>query len=256
MQSKFFEVLFESNEQVCFSKDPYGTFVRPLSWMPQPTEQFFVINPLKEKRLDANVTSCRNILVEFDKIPLDEQKPFLVKSGLPYSTLVYSGGKSLHAIISLQWPMANKEHYKALVKRVYDKLGGKKFVDTSTSNPSRFSRTPCVTRDNGKEQTLLEVHERVPNAELLDWLGPALIEVQKAEAWTSTRGLLPIRAIAFLKYGAEPGEWNAKLFTTACDLFRANYTLEAAFDMLTAVTGHLDSNDRKTVRSAMRTIKK
>ncbi len=252
MISKFFRVLFEPGESGCFSTSPYGTEVRPLRHY-DSDEQFFVINPMHTRRLDSNVTAYRNILVEFDKLNLDEQRSLIEKSGLPYSTLVYSGGKSLHAIISLQWPLTTKEAYKELVGRIYERLGGKAVVDCSTSNPSRFSRTPDAIRDNGKVQTLLEVHERVPNAELLQWLGPAPIK-PKVENLITTRKLLTGRALAFITYGAPEGEWNSALFTASCDLFRSGFTFDEAMAKLEGVTGHLDSRDKATIKSAFGTV--
>lgn len=255
MLSKFFRTLFNPGEGICFGDSIYETRVRLQNWY-DPKEQFFVINPLQGARLDANVTAHRNILVEFDKLSIENQKKLLIESGLPYSTLVFSGSKSLHAIISLEHPAANKEQYKALVKRIYDKLGGKAVVDISTSNPSRFSRTPEAIRGSGVTQTLLEVWERVPNVELLNWLGPAPItHSYPKENISNNRKMITARARSFLIYGAEPGEWNSKIFTVACDLSRCGFELDEAQELLSGVSGHLDANDRKTIQSAYNSVK-
>lgn len=254
MIKKFYETLFEPEERTCFSSDCYSTFlhdITPFSF----GRSFFVINPMRFSRADDNVTSFRNILVEFDEGTIESQYEHLTNSGVPYSTLVFSGGKSLHAIISLEWPFTNKEEYKKFAKAIYAKIGN---VDTANSNPSRFSRAPGAMRDNGKEQTLLEVHERVPLAELLQWLGPIVTNSVTNEAnkvqFENKGRLLTATANAFLKYGAPDKQWNTRLFMASCDIFRAGYTLEEAELMLAKVTGHLDSKDRSTIKSAQRTI--
>jgi hypothetical protein len=252
---RFWDILFEPEEQSCFGVNTYETAVEPVHTLKMSAKRFFVINPLHTSRKDDNVVAFRNILVEFDKGSIEEQRSILEKSELPYSTLVYSGGKSLHAIISLQWALTNKQDYKDLVKRVYDKLGGAAVVDTATSNPSRFSRVPGVMRENGKEQALIEIHDRIPNVELLQWLGPAPEKTKPNNViFFSKRKLITSRAMSFLNYGAPEGAWNQSLFSAACDLFRCGYTLEEVEHLCTEITGHLDSKDRSTIRSAQRTV--
>lgn len=254
MLSRFYQTLFEPGEHVCWGRTTYETAVRPLRWT-ETDEQFFVINPLKDSRRDDNVTAFRNILVEFDKLSIKEQHKLIERSGLPYSTLVYSGGKSLHVIISLETPLQSKEAYKALAKQIYKKLGGADVVDDKTSNPSRFSRAPDAIRDNGVRQDLLEVRARVPNQLLYDWLGPIELEKQSNFAtFKSDSKLITIRALAFLRYGAEPGQWNTRLFGAACDLFRFGHSLEEVEQLCATVTGYLDNKDRSTIKSAYKTI--
>ena len=51
---------------------------------------------------DKNVTSFRYALVESDNMPLGKQNAALREMELPIACLVYSGGKSLHAIIKIR----------------------------------------------------------------------------------------------------------------------------------------------------------
>ena len=48
-----------------------------------------------------NVTSYRYTLIECDDISLDEQRKAYERLNLPIATLVYSGGKSLHAVVHI-----------------------------------------------------------------------------------------------------------------------------------------------------------
>lgn len=243
---KFFEILFDANEKTCFSKTPYGTYIcSPDSRA--VLDVYFTINPLSGNRCDANVTAYRNILIEMDRIPLDVQKDRL--SDVPYSTLVYSGGKSYHAIISLQEPCSSRAEYDALVDRIYSKIPD---ADRSARNPSRFSRVPGAVRDNGKEQELLFVGSRISRAILEAWLGPAPVPKPRAEPV----GVYNEFTNFFLRHGAEEGSWNISLFKAACDMTRNGAELADIIEDCTAITGRLDSRDLATIRSAHRSAKR
>lgn len=161
----FIRTLFDKDEQTCFSQTPYGT---ELSSAPQ-LDIFFSINPMHTSRADANVTYYRNILLEIDSLPLDEQLRYM--DGIPVTSIVYSGGKSYHFIISLEQPCKTREEYDLLVKRLHKLLPE---VDPTTKNPSRFSRLPGAIRpDTGKLQELIYLGNRVNNGQL-DALLPIL----------------------------------------------------------------------------------
>lgn len=224
----FYEVLFEPDELVCWSYDLYGTNLFSVSEASFIGANFFSINPLTKKRSDANVTALRNILVEFDSGTISEQQELLRQCGLPYSTLVYSGGKSLHAIISLNQPICTEAYYRAIVKKIYKKLPT---ADQKTFNPSRFSRAPGAIRENGKEQKLYEVKGRVPLNDLLAWIGP-IEPINHPPQLIRSDKLLPIRVKAFLKYGAPEGLRNATLFNNACEMFRAGFEEAEVIDLV------------------------
>lgn len=156
MQQKFLKTLFEPGELTCFSNNPYA--VDPAA-APAPTDLFFCINPLHGPRCDANVSSFRNFLIEIDSLPLNQQVP-LVTSILPVTSIVYSGGKSYHFIISLQTPAKDEAEYRRIGRGLLEAVPE---ADKSTKNPSRFSRLPGVIRpDTGLLQELVYVGERVP----------------------------------------------------------------------------------------------
>lgn len=135
--------------------------------------RFFSINALikGKSRKDIHVKSYRNFLFEMDKVPLEEQIPIFKAAKFPFTTAVFSGGKSYHFILSLETPLTERVQYDAVWKAcaaVLKKFGGE--ADTATKNPTRLSRCPGVLRDNGQEQTLKAVTKRIPNEHLFAWL--------------------------------------------------------------------------------------
>ena len=114
-------------------------------------------NPLDGKDVkNDNVTEFRYALVESDNMELTQQRQIIEKMKLPVAALVYSGKKSIHAIVHIG--ADSREEYCKRVEYLYDacKNAGLS-VDTQNKNPSRLSRMPGVIR-NGKRQELLAVN--------------------------------------------------------------------------------------------------
>ena len=111
-------------------------------------------NPLDGKGCsDKNVTDYRYALVESDNVDLEKQNAIIRELELPVACLVYSGNKSIHAIVRVE--AASRKEYDERVRYLYDvcEKNGLK-VDRNNKNPSRLSRMPGVTR-NGKKQFLI-----------------------------------------------------------------------------------------------------
>jgi len=273
---EFFNCLFDENEYTCFAVEPKGTEVYLAHAAIDEKEAYFSINPLngkidtcpteswhhpeKPRRCDGNVVVYRNILLEMDSTPLEQQREYMQKIQLPYSTCVFSGSKSYHFIISLETPLMSRSEYDSLVRRVYKAVGNKK-LDPTCKNPSRLSRIPGHHRkDTGKIQELIRIQGRVANQELENWLLKNGVSPQE-EIWEDLsrfRGpkkdftsLLPPTKL-FLTEGklVQRGEWNIRLFKAAADLCRNGWTLEEGRAELLKVTGYLDRNDEKTILSA------
>lgn len=251
-QKQFFDLLFHKGEQVCLSENVYGTALTDYTGAAGFNSNFVSINPLENSRRDSNVTSFRNILCEFDTGTIEEQLE--IAKTIPYSTIVHSGGKSLHVIISLATPLESDAQYRKLVKRIYDKLPT---VDRSGSNPSRFTRVPGIYRkDKEKYQELLLTGRKYFISEIEEWLGPAPVEEDTEfgpDAKIST-GLSKWTKY-FIAFGAPSGQWNSSLFKSACDMARNKIKQGEAMLIFEGVTGHLDSNDRKTIESAYKTVR-
>ena len=103
-----------------------------------------------------NVTEFKYALVESDSMDLGAQKAIIQELELPVACLVYSGGKSLHAIVKID--AGNKDEYRKRVEFLYSicKKNGL-VIDSQNKNPSRLSRMPGVMR-KGKKQYLLDTN--------------------------------------------------------------------------------------------------
>ena len=111
-------------------------------------------NPLDGNGVkNDNVTDFRFALVESDAMSLGKQNAILRQLELPIAALVFSGKKSIHAIVRVEAP--DYSEYRKRVEYLYkicEKNGLK--VDTQNKNPSRLSRMPGVIR-NGHKQFLI-----------------------------------------------------------------------------------------------------
>ena len=124
-------------------------------------------NPMDGKGVkNENVTAYRYALVESDTLPIQEQDEMYRSLELPIAALVYSGGKSLHAIVHVDAP--DEEEYYKRVNFLYDFLQKHGMeIDKQNRNPSRLSRMPGVTR-NGKMQYLAAVN--IGRKNWVDWM--------------------------------------------------------------------------------------
>ena len=156
-------------------------------------------NPLDGKGVkNENVSEFRYALVESDSIEVEKQKAIIQDMELPVATMVFSGKKSIHAIVRIDAKDYNE--YRKRVDYLYsicEKSGLK--IDTQNRNPSRLSRMPGVIRNQSKQflittnigkKSFLEwqdyvesINDNLPDPEGLNevWnnmpdLAPALIE--------------------------------------------------------------------------------
>lgn len=111
-------------------------------------------NPLDGKGVkNDNVAAFRFALVESDNMDPAEQSAIIRELELPVAAMVFSGGKSVHAIVRVDAP--TYDEYRKRVDFLYticEKNGLS--IDKQNKNPSRLSRLPGVTR-NGKKQFLI-----------------------------------------------------------------------------------------------------
>ena len=114
-------------------------------------------NPLDGKGVkNDNVTDFRYALVESDSTNIEMQNAIIRELELPVAALVYSGGKSIHAIVRVD--AANADEYRKRVEYLYSvcKKNGLA-IDNANKNPSRLSRMPGIMR-KGKKQYLLDTN--------------------------------------------------------------------------------------------------
>jgi RecA-family ATPase len=108
-------------------------------------------NPLDGKGYkNENVTDYRYALVESDTLEVEKQNEIIRNLELPVAALVYSGKKSVHAIVRVDAP--NYEEYRQRVDYLYKVCLKNGFqVDGANRNPSRLSRMPGVVRGDNKQ---------------------------------------------------------------------------------------------------------
>lgn len=118
---------------------------------------------------NENVSDFRFALVESDSMELDQQNAIIRSLELPVACLVYSGKKSIHAIVRVD--ASNYDEYRKRVDYLYNvcQKNGLK-IDSQNRNPSRLSRMPGVLR-NGRKQFLIDTNIGKENwAQWFDWI--------------------------------------------------------------------------------------
>lgn len=123
-------------------------------------------NPLDGRGIkNENVTEFRYALVESDNVDVEQQNAIIRELELPVAVLVYSGKKSLHAIVHID--ADNYEEYRRRVDFLYQicQKNGLQ-PDTQNRNPSRLSRIPGVQRGNNRQ---FIVDTNIGKANWNDW---------------------------------------------------------------------------------------
>lgn len=125
------------------------------------------LNPIQGWCRDINSTAFRNYLIELDTGTIEEQIGYIKASGIPYSAMIFSGGKSVHILISLSEDLPDEKIYRKIALWILNILP---LADDKCKNPSRKIRIPGAERTPGKFQELLEFKGKVNPRELGDWL--------------------------------------------------------------------------------------
>ena len=108
-------------------------------------------NPLDGKGAkNENVVDWRYALVESDSMDLARQNAIIRELELPVACMVYSGKKSIHAIVHID--AADYYEYRKRVDYLYEvcKKNGLE-IDQQNKNPSRLSRMPGIMRGDHKQ---------------------------------------------------------------------------------------------------------
>lgn len=139
---------------------------------------------------NENVTEYRYALVESDDLELEKQNAIIHQLELPCAALVYSGKKSLHAIVRVDAP--DYAEYRKRVDYLYSVCQKNGLVlDQACRNPSRLSRIPGVMRD-GQKQYLLETNiGKTGWEEWKDWIEAATDDLPDTESLASVWDDLP-----------------------------------------------------------------
>ena len=93
-------------------------------------------------RKDANITAYRYALVECDNMELGKQQAIIKQLELPCAALVYSGGKSVHAIVKVDAP--DYAEYRKRVDYLYAACQKNGLtIDQQNRNPEPDARHPA-----------------------------------------------------------------------------------------------------------------
>lgn len=162
-------------------------------------------NPVDGRgRRDANITEFRYALVESDEQDLDRQAAILHQMELPLAALVYSGKKSLHAIVKVD--ASDYTEYRKRVDYLYEVCKKNGLVlDQQNRNPSRLSRMPGILRA-GQKQCLLETNTgKACWQEWVEWIESATDELpdteNMADSWNDLPPLAPPLIDSVLRQG-------------------------------------------------------
>lgn len=151
---------------------------------------FIAVNPIKQgtARGQNSVAKHTGWLLEADKkyddfdtpskdddgneipVSLEEQRRVIEESGIPFASVVYSGGKSLHIIPRVKEDLDVKiwkATWKAFAHVLWNYYNLR--VDPQTCDAARWTRRPGVVRDNGKMQTLEFKGEAITFETLEKW---------------------------------------------------------------------------------------
>lgn len=92
-----------------------------------------------------SVSDFRYLVWEGDKVPFEEQWGNFINSHAPIAAVVYSGGKSLHALVEVN--ARDKDEYADIAERFFNALKrrGADF-DPACKNPNRLTRLPGIYR--------------------------------------------------------------------------------------------------------------
>ncbi|MEF2969256.1 AAA family ATPase [Paenibacillus sp. M1] len=147
---------------------------------------------------NENVTEFRYALVESDEMDIEKQNAIMRELELPIAVMVYSGGKSLHAIVRVE--ASNYDEYRKRVDYLYNvcKKNGIN-VDTQNRNPSRLSRMPGVER-NGKKQFIVDTNiGKASWAEWHEWIEGINDDLPDPESLTDFWDNMPVLAPALIE---------------------------------------------------------
>ena len=267
-RKEFLEVLFDSDDYVAFGKNDMAASkaIYPIPEWYTTNAMKFCINPLgrDQRRNGENIgDNIYSFLFEMDKdennqiIPAKEQIRMFVNSGIPYTTMVYSGSKSIHLIVRFTEPITQKwfRSWWEAMNRVLVNKGLP--IDPATMKIPQLSRVPNSMRDvDGDKvcQKLIHINKRIEQSEMLEWLelngeevlepyvppvreyNPDLnAEVSDEEKFKAAYNMFK-KTHGEYEPSAESGNWM-NLFNFGVGLYKVDLTLNASISLVNIALG-------------------
>jgi hypothetical protein len=170
---QFFELLFDPGDKIAFGADPKSCNkpIDPYPFILNTNDEQFCLHALKDWRNTENVTKITTMLFECDDKGID-QEGLILESGIPFTTMVNSGNKSMHTLIRMTEPFNNKawhQEYWHTIAEVLQTYGFKS--DRNARLLTQITRLPeSIRSKTGEVQTLEHIRNRVSPLELNEWL--------------------------------------------------------------------------------------
>lgn len=253
---KLLNLMFKPDETICVSDYKYGYHSMPLVMAisdsvklvsPDSTREvkdvhsdkltMVALNPIRGFRQDINCTAFRNFLVELDYGTSEEQLEYIERLKLPYSAIIFSGGKSLHCLISLDQDLPNEKVWRDLSEW---SLAIMSLADDKTKNPSRSIRVAGAIRETGNEQSLVKYKGKTKLKDFIAWLNlySHLKPEHKVRKQQTTLGQNDFGAISpWVAYELKNGlsqtrGRNVSWFSIAVDLAQSGFNEDDAIAFL------------------------
>ena len=274
MIENYYSALFENNEAVCFAWKTNDWAITSLSKYNEQRSPWISVNPIYAdrdndpessllpfaksslpRRADCNVSAYRTILIEADTGSMKDQWAAIRDCGLPFTTSTFSGGKSIHFVISLSDPCSSRTQYDELFYVIQKAIPMK--IDPACKNPSRLTRNPGVLNPKHKrEQKLIEVRERVSQSDLKLWAASrGILITPRRPIVQASYKQLPQWVEQKLRSGIPEGERNDTMFKLSCIMAKSGMQIEEAISRWQHVPGFAGitrTEIENTVKSAYR----
>jgi RecA-family ATPase len=136
-------------------------------WQGDAVGVYVSINANNGKNRKAeSIVKYRHCLIEFDESTMAEQWAIIKRSGLPTSSIIKSGSRSLHAWVEIR--AANAKEFAKRVDFIYKHLEHSK-PDPANKDAGRLSRLPGAMRTaTGLQQELVECG--APTLTYMEWM--------------------------------------------------------------------------------------
>jgi hypothetical protein len=220
------------------------------------------LSPVNGFRTDANAYAYRSFMVEMDqgtgtKEDLQAQANYINDHDLPFSACIFSGGKSLHYLITLDEDCASEAEWRYTAEWI---LAALPMADQMTKNPTRSIRIPGAFRkEKQKHQKLLKLNGRIPKDRLMAWLArfpgaePKKEEIRHRSDRESLHSIRPW-IITLLRKGLDPSKSrNGQWFMIAFEFALAGYSEFDTIELLGEYFSPENSGNKKFSRKEWQT---
>ena len=165
-----------------------------------------------------------------DNMELSVQKKYIEDSGIPISSVIYSGNRSLHFLIVLDEPFISIDMWRFYNQWILNVLT---MADQQIKNPSRSTRFPDHHRKDGRAliQAVIKLERRVSQEDLFRWLfrHESQIPIQRTKARVKSDFSFDRKIPPWVQKDLEIGidiDRNQTWFNHSCSCFKNNWEFD------------------------------